>query len=81
MDAESESIGTAEALADGTIRLFLIARGDGDRRGEAVITIAPTDERYSSIASHLGGIKPGETKEVRPWGSPPPPPASAPPRP
>jgi hypothetical protein len=81
MNAETEYIGTAKALEDGTILLFLIAKGDGDRRGEAVIKIAPTDERYLGIVSQLGGIKPGETKRVPAWGSPPPPPTPEPPRP
>ena len=61
-----ESIGTATMSADGTITLQLHSLAP-DPIAEGVLTYAPDDPQYLDIKDHLGGIAPGETKEVRPW--------------
>ena len=60
------SIGAATMSDDGTIRLQLVARGQG-AIGDAVLIYKPGDPMYEKIIEHLGGIKPGEKKPVPPW--------------
>ena len=59
-------IGTARMLADGTILLDLVARGNG-ASGDARLTYPPGDPQYQAILRHLGGLQPGEIKPVRPF--------------
>jgi hypothetical protein len=61
-----QSIGAAHMDADGVITLFIHALPPGPI-GEGELRYAPDDPRYQEIVTHLGGIKPGETKNVRPW--------------
>jgi hypothetical protein len=61
-----DSIGTADMSADGTITLRLHSIAP-DPLAEGVLTYAPDDPQYDEIKKHLGGIAPGESKEVRPW--------------
>jgi|ERR1700733_7676079 hypothetical protein len=61
-----ESVGTADMSADGTITLHLHSIAP-DPLAEGVLTYAPDDPQYDEIKKHLGGIAPGESKEVRPW--------------
>jgi len=63
---EPESIGTATMRQDRTIVLDLVARGAG-LLGDARLTYAPSDQNYEAILRHLGGLRPGEVKPVRPW--------------
>jgi len=65
--APKESIGSATMDPDGTIRLQLRATGPGPAVGDAVLTYKKSDARYQEILAHLGGLKPGETKPVRPF--------------
>lgn len=63
----TESIGSASMKADGTLVLTLRATGDDGTLGDAQLTYAPTHERYAAVLEHLGGMKPGESKQVPPW--------------
>lgn len=62
---DEKPIGTATKDEDGTIHLHLRARGPV--AGETTITYGPKDPQYKDISDHLGGIKAGETKQVKPW--------------
>jgi len=62
-----ESIGTATMEADGTIVLHLFARGPGGMHGQGVLRYAVSDPKYKEILEHVGPLKPGETRPVRPW--------------
>ena len=64
---QAGSIGTATMADDGTIILDLRAEGQEGTVGDARLVYPPTDTRYSEILSHLGGLRPGETKQVLPW--------------
>ena len=61
------SIGTATMLADGTIVLYLIARGPGGIVGHGQLTYPPDHPQYAEVLRHLGGLRPGETRSVPPW--------------
>jgi hypothetical protein len=60
------SIGSADMSNDGTITLHLRALWP-DPVAEGELIYAPDDPQYEEIKQHLGGIKPGETKPVKPW--------------
>jgi hypothetical protein len=62
-----ESIGTATMEADGTIVLHLFARGPGGMHGQGVLRYPVSDPKYKEILEHVGPLKPGETRPVRPW--------------
>ena len=51
---------------DGTITLRLRSLPPGPV-AEGTMSYRPGDPKYEEIKRHLGGIKPGETKPVRPW--------------
>ena len=57
---------------DGTIHLRLRAPLPGGGSGEGEFDYKPGDPDYQQILAHLGGLKPGETKPVRPWPDNPP---------
>lgn len=59
----ADSIGVATMLDDGTIRLQLVARGEGD----AMLTYPPTHAQYQYILDHLGPMRPGDSKPVLPF--------------
>ena len=61
-----ESIGVATMTEDGTITRRLRSLPPGPI-AEGTMSYRPGDPRYEEIKRHLGGIKPGETKPVRPW--------------
>ena len=61
--AEGKYVGTAKMERDGTIILDLRAQGGG----MALLRYAPDHEQYHEILNHIGGLKPGEEKPVRPW--------------
>lgn len=60
-----DSIGVATMYPDGTIVLNLHHHGNVD--ADAEIKYDRKDKQYSEIADHLGGLRPGEVKVVRPW--------------
>lgn len=64
-----EYIGTAEMDELGIIYLVLHAEtpvGLGTSR----FTYRPDDPDYANVLAHLGGLKHGEKKSVRPWPDP-----------
>ena len=64
--AELEYIGSATMSADGTIILHLNRTSDGQFL-DATFTYKIGDPEYQKTLAHIGGLKPGETKPVRPW--------------
>jgi hypothetical protein len=60
------SIGVATMTEDGTIALRLRSLPPGPI-AEGTMSYRPGDPQYEEIKKHIGGIKPGETKPVRPW--------------
>jgi hypothetical protein len=62
----SASIGSATMMADGTIVLNLRAEGPGVL-GDARVIYPPSHPEYNNVLAHLGGLKPGEQKQVPPW--------------
>jgi hypothetical protein len=65
--AVSDSIGSATMEKDGTIVLMLRATGPGPAVGDALLRYPPDHPKYREILSHLGGLKPGESKPVPPF--------------
>jgi len=63
---QTQSIGTATMRQDRTIVLDLIARGPG-LLGHGRLTYSPSDPNYEAILRHLGGLRPGEVKQVQPF--------------
>jgi hypothetical protein len=61
-------IGTAEMGSDGTIVLRL--RAEDSKRGivgHSVLAYPRDHPQYEAILRHVGPMKPGETRPVRPW--------------
>ena len=67
------SIGVATMTEDGVITLRLRSLPPGPI-AEGVLRYAPDNPQYDEIKEHLGGIRPGEVKPVRPWCPAKPPP-------
>jgi hypothetical protein len=66
-DPELKPIGRATESSDGTIVLHMFGRdGNEWQRG---ISYKKDNPVYNRIASHLGGIRPGEDKPILPFGS------------
>ncbi|HEY5071003.1 MAG TPA: hypothetical protein VII63_03130 [Caulobacteraceae bacterium] len=66
--AEGRYIGTATMAADRTVTLWLRADLPGDAgHGHATLLYPQSDPQYREILCHLGGLRPGETKAVKPW--------------
>src|SRR5690242_7130101 len=65
--SKAGSIGSAKMLDDGTIQLQLRAEGDGGMVGDALLVYPPSHADYQRILTHLGGMKPGESKPVPPF--------------
>jgi hypothetical protein len=60
------SIGVATMTSDGVITLRIRSLPPGPI-AEGELRYKPGDPQYEEIKKHLGGIAPGETKNVRPW--------------
>jgi hypothetical protein len=67
MTQPTESIGTATMQADGTVVLQLRAQ-TGPTVGDAQFSYPPSHPQYQQILDHLGGLAPGQSKPVPPWG-------------
>lgn len=52
---------------DGTITLNLRAEGSRGEIGDAALAYKRDHPQYRQVLDHLGGLKPGEDKCVRPW--------------
>ncbi len=59
-------LGIAEMRPDRTIVLTMYIDGTG-RDAYQVVEYKPTDKYYELVMKHVGGLKPGEQKPVRPW--------------
>jgi hypothetical protein len=59
-------VGTAAMQDDGSIALRLRATSDG-KPYDGTITYKVSDRAYDNVIRHLGGLRPGETREFRPW--------------
>jgi hypothetical protein len=59
-------VGTAEMLDDGTLALHLRLNSDGTAVNDT-LTYKVSDRAYDDILRHLGGLRPGESKQFRPW--------------
>jgi hypothetical protein len=64
--AEEASIGTARMLADGTI-VMLLMRAPGVGPVHARAEYPPGHPQYATVLRHVGGLRPGEVKPVRPF--------------
>lgn len=62
-----ETIGIAEMAADGAIVLRLNAPLEGATAGNGYFRYPVGDARYQDILNHVGPLKPGESRPVRPW--------------
>ena len=62
-----ETVGVAEMLEDGTLRLALRTVADDGTIGEALLVIKPDDERYGFYATHLKGLAPGQSQPIPPF--------------
>ena len=61
-------IGFVNMEADGTIILRLNAYADGGKTvGHGYFRYPPGNSEYEEVLRHVGPIKPGEGKPVRPW--------------
>jgi hypothetical protein len=58
--------GTAAMLDDGTLALHLRLTSDGKPANDT-LTYRVSDRAYDNVLRHLGGLRPGETKQFRPW--------------
>ena len=65
--AAADSIGVATMDPDGTILLQLRAEGPDGVLGDALIRYPPSHKDYKDVLTHLGGLKPGQSKPVPPW--------------
>ncbi|MEJ7733152.1 MAG: hypothetical protein WKG00_28645 [Polyangiaceae bacterium] len=61
-----DSIGVATMDPDGTIVLQLRAESQG-AVGDAQLRYPRSHKDYQDVLSHLGGLKPGDSKPVPPW--------------
>jgi hypothetical protein len=67
-DMQDEYIGVAGMEADGTIVLQLNAPlDDGKNVGHGYFRYPVNTTNYQDILRHVGPLKPGESKPIRPW--------------
>lgn len=67
MPDDSEYIGKATMTEDGTIILDLRAEDPIAGIGHARLLYPSSHPQYDEVLNHLGGLRPGEEKLVRPW--------------
>ena len=60
-------IGFVNMEADGTLVLNLNASLEGKVVGHGYFRYPPDHPEYEDVLRHVGPIKPGEEKPVRPW--------------
>jgi hypothetical protein len=61
------SIGKVRMKANGNIVLTLRTVGPDGDKSEASYTYRTTDAGYSGLLAQVGGLQPGESKQVPPW--------------
>jgi hypothetical protein len=59
-------VGTAAMQDDGSISLHLRLTSAG-KPVDGTVTYRVSDRAYDNVLRHLGGLRPGETKEFAPW--------------
>lgn len=52
---------------DGTVVLQLRAMGERGILGDARLIYPRSHPQREKVLAHLGGLRPGETKPVKPW--------------
>lgn len=62
-----EFIGVCWMEEDGTLKMRLRADGPGGIVGHAMFEYPPDHADYKEMMEHVGPIKPGERKGVKPW--------------
>lgn len=67
MQTQEDYIGMAEMKEDRTVVLFLRAEGPNGQVGHSELLYTPSQAKYEEILKHVGPLKPGERKPVRPW--------------
>lgn len=60
-------IGSATMASDGAIALDLASREKNGPIAHGHFVYPVGHPQYQEILAHIGGIAPGETKQVRPW--------------
>jgi hypothetical protein len=58
--------GTAVMQDDGTLTLHLRLTSDGKAVSDTLV-YKVSDRAYDNVLRHLGGLRPGETKQFSPW--------------
>jgi len=67
-DGGMDFVGTATMEKDGTLVLRLSSYDERvGGRAEGVLRYPPAHHQYQSILDHVGEIKPGQTKAIKPW--------------
>ena len=66
-DQADDCIGFVNMEADGTLVLNLNAALDGKAVGHGYFRYPPGHPEYEEVLRHVGPIKPGASKPVRPW--------------
>lgn len=64
---ENATIGSATMQPNGTIVLMLRAEDGHGAVGDAQLFYAPSHADYQKILKHVGPLKPGESKPVKPF--------------
>ncbi len=65
--SEDEFVGTASMGPDNSIILDIASKQENGAIAHGHFVYPPGHPRYREILEHVGSIKPGETKPVRPW--------------
>ncbi len=68
-DSDPEYIGDCVMEDDGTLVMRLRATGPRGMIGTGKLTYGTDHPNYAEVLAHIGPIKPGETKPVRPFPS------------
>lgn len=65
-----DHVGMATLQADGTLLLNLRAVSADGTIGEAMMVVAPSDDRYDDMRQHIGPIKVGQSVSIPPFPLP-----------
>lgn len=65
--SEEDSVGLAWLADDGTMVLQLKVLMEGGRQDQIFVELEPTDPRFAKVLAHLGGLRYGENKHIKPF--------------
>ncbi len=65
---DAENVGLAWLADDGILVLQLKVLFDDGRTDQVFIEIEPTDPKFARVLAHLGGLRYGENKHIKPFG-------------